>query len=409
MAAILAMPELADLPHGSAVFGARAAIERARSRGLADPALISCEARRIALSEGYPEAINCSGAILNTGLGRARLLSRPMQGHVALEIDLETGKRGDRQGPLAAILRELTGAEDAFVVNNNAAAVMLCVNTFARGKQVMLSRGQSVEIGGSFRLPDVVRSAGAKLLDVGCTNKTRIEDYREAYTPKAAVLLRCHPSNFKMTGFVEEPSISEMADFAGQQDIVFIDDAGSGCLIDTEKFGLPHEPKLVESIKAGSHLVTASGDKLIGGPQAGIILGKADLIVKIRKNPLARAVRIDKQSAAALYATLKMYLEGRESEIPIWKYVARTREDIRGLARDIDMEDSTCEIGGGSLPGVTLPSCRIVVAGPAQKRAKDFRSRLPAIIGYVNSGTFWLDMRTVEEDEVEFIRSALKS
>lgn len=385
---------------------------------------IRARARQIArerVEPSYSEALNCSGTILNTGLGRARLAPtaaealRRAASHVVLETDLETGKRGDRQKALAAMLRELTGAEDAFVVNNNAAAVMLAVNTFASGKSVLLSRGQSVEIGGSFRMPDVVRAAGARLIDVGTTNKTKADDYEKSAEEDTAVILRCHPSNFVMKGFVKEPSIGDMAAVAKKKKLILIDDAGSGCLLDTTKYGLPKEATLSESLKGGADLVTASGDKLLGGPQAGIIAGKRKLIRQIAKNPLARAVRIDKLTAAALEATLRLYIEGRELEIPTWKYIAKPLSEIRNAAQEVlarlktekiaaAMEDSVCEIGGGSLPGVKLPSCRIVInAVNAGDTARRLRMGKPPIIPYIEKGCVRLDLRTVEERELELL------
>src|SRR5688500_14622987 len=269
---LLSEPQLAAFSHRTALKAARAAVHEARN-GLAIDSILD---RAVELATGYDlsphrPAVNCSGTIMNTGLGRSRLpqaavdaINRVASHHSSLEIDLDTGRRGDRQAPLEEVLKELTGAEAAFAVNNNAGAVLLAVHTFAAGGSVLLSRGQSVEIGGAFRMPDVVTAAGARLIDVGCTNKTRLSDYADAIETDTRVLLRCHPSNFKMTGFVDEPSAEGLAGLAKEMGLVLIDDVGSGCLFRSEGLGLPHEPTLAESLQAGADVVTASGDKLLG-------------------------------------------------------------------------------------------------------------------------------------------------
>ena len=423
--------ELSGFAHSAAVEGARLALDEARANmngGQDFDSLVrrAAEFAGRVSATAYPAAINCSGAILNTGLGRARLaraaadaLAAGAGSHSILELDPETGRRGDRQARLANLLCKLTGAEDAMVVNNNAAAVLLTISTLAAGKEVLLSRGQSVEIGGSFRMPDVVRSAGAKLIDVGCTNRTRAADYENACTDETGAILRCHPSNFTMTGFVEEPSVAELASVAKVRGLALIDDAGSGCLVPTEQFGLPHEATLAESVAAGADVVTASGDKLLGGPQAGIILGRKEVAGAIRKNPLARAVRIDKQTATALEATLRLYVEGRQEEIPTIRYISRTGADVRGLANQLSellsglnvasqVEPATCEVGGGSLPGVQLSSWRISLDRPrSEEFAKRLRTFSPSIVGYIHGGKVCLDMRTVEVEELEAIADAV--
>jgi L-seryl-tRNA(Ser) seleniumtransferase len=424
--------ELSGFAHSAAVEGARLALDEARANlngGLDLDSLIrrAAELARSASATAYPAAINCSGAILNTGLGRARLakpaaeaLAAGAGSHSILELDPETGRRGDRQAGLSALLCKLTGAEAAMVVNNNAAAVLLTISTLAAGKEVLLSRGQSVEIGGSFRMPDVVRSSGAKLVDVGCTNRTRAADYENACTEETGAILRCHPSNFTITGFAEEPSVAELAAVAKARGLALIDDAGSGCLVRTEQFGLPHEATLAESVAAGSDVVTASGDKLLGGPQAGIILGRKDLVDAIRKNPLARAVRINKQTAAALEATLRLYVESRQEEIPTIRYISRTGAEVRGLANQLSkllsgrsiesqVEPATCEVGGGSLPGVQLSSWRIALDQPGPDEiSKRLRMFAPAIVGYIHDGKVCLDMRTVEVEELAVIAAAVE-
>lgn len=423
---LIADPRLSGFSHRVAVSAARQAVQEAR-----DGATIEDLGERAAnlaatleISSHRP-AINCSGTIMNTGLGRSRLsgaaasaIEAVLRSHSSLEVNLDSGKRGDRQGPLTALLTELTGAEDACVVNNNAGAVVLAVSTFAAGGSVLLSRGQSVEIGGAFRMPDVVVSAGARLIDVGCTNKTRLSDYADAIQEDTRAILRCHPSNFKMTGFVDEPSAAELADLAHEKGIALIDDVGSGCLYETSDLGLPHEPTLMEAVKTGADIITASGDKLLGGPQAGIMLGSKSAISRVRKNPLARALRIDKLAAAGIEATLKLCAEERFSEIPTYRALARSIDDISELGARVAaavggvMEDGVCEPGGGSLPGVTLPSKRIGFKSndPEQLAAKLRQGRTP-VIGYIEKGRCWIDLRTVEEFEeatlIDCLRTAL--
>jgi len=420
---LISDPSLAGFSHRAAVAGARQAVAEARDGNQEiDIAKRAAELANLASRPEHRPAINCSGTIMNTGLGRSRLadaaalaIEQVTRSHSSLEVDLDTGRRGDRQAPLASLLKELTNAEGAYVVNNNAGAVVLAVSTFTRGGSVLLSRGQSVEIGGAFRMPDVVVSAGARLIDVGCTNKTRLSDYANAIEEDTRVILRCHPSNFKMSGFVEEPSAAELAKLAHDKGLVLIDDVGSGCFYETTDLGLPHEPTLAEAVSTGADIITASGDKLLGGPQAGIMLGTSDALAHIRKNPLARALRIDKLAAAGIEATLRLCAEGRFSEIPTYRALARSLEEIteRGK-RIVDaaggvLEDGLCEPGGGSLPGVTLPSKRISLTGTsAQELAATFRNGETPIIGYVEKGKFWLDLRAIEEFEVDTLIAAIR-
>ncbi|MBA3725902.1 MAG: L-seryl-tRNA(Sec) selenium transferase [Armatimonadetes bacterium] len=431
VANLIAAPELAAFSHRTAVLGAREALKEAREAQNGKPSADRILERAAEIAErssqsAYGPAINCTGTILNTGLGRARLAKAAVEAiansagsHTVLELDLETGRRGNRQTGLENLLCELTGAEAAFVVNNNAAAVMITINTLACGMEVLLSRGQSVEIGGSFRMPDVIRGAGGNLVDVGCTNRTRASDYASAVTEDTAAILRCHPSNFTITGFVEEPAISELAEVAAEHELALIDDVGSGCLMDTAAYGLPHEPTLADSLQGGAHLVTASGDKLLGGPQAGIILGKREIVERVRKNPVARAVRIDKQTAAGLEATLKLYADGREGEIPTIAYLSRSDNEVRALGNKLSkklaeqkveasVEIATCEIGAGSLPGVSLPSYRLAITTDYPDGfARSLRMFRPAVVGYIGRGKVCLDMRTVDVDELPAIEKAI--
>ncbi len=432
VAKLIEEPALASYPHAYAVDAARQAIEEAREQATRGAEITPEQILERAVEHAerlqtpaFAPAINCSGAILNTGLGRARLAKAAVDAiraaadsHSTLEVNRETGARGDRQAGLRALLCRLTDAESALVVNNNAAAVLLAVNTIAQGKRVLLSRGQSVEIGGSFRMPDVVRQAGGILVDVGCTNRTRVRDYEEAFDEETGLILRCHPSNFVLRGFVEEPTVSDLAACAHRLGVPLLDDVGSGCLIETERFGLPHEPTLRDSLSAGADLVTASGDKLLGGTQAGILLGKREWIEKIAKNPLARAVRIDKLTAAGLEATLRLYVEGREHEIPTIRYLSRTPEDVHAIAKELverlapiptRLDRGETEVGGGSLPGVTLPTSRVGFPGAdPEALARALRMSHPPVFGYIQDDLFWLDPRTLDEDEVDVVVAAVR-
>ncbi len=366
-------------------------------------------------------AINMSGVVLHTGLGRARLAQAAIEqvrsvasSHSVLEFDEELGGRGDRQEHVRALLRELTGAEDAIVVNNGAASVVLALSALCAGRDVLLSRGQMVEIGGSFRLPDIVRHSACGLVEVGTTNKTRLSDYADAMTGSTAAVLRCHPSNFQIVGFTEEPSAQDLAGFCKTNGLALIDDVGSGCLVDTTVYGLPHERTLEEALKDGADVVTASGDKLLGGPQAGIMVGNRDAIKRIAKHPLARAFRIDKLTLAGIEATLRLYLEGMHEEIPVWRYVSRPMDEVKRLAaviakgqKGVKVEEGKTEIGGGSLPGATIPTYRVGLPGNPEDNASRLRSGRTPVVGYIHEGVFWLDPRTAEEEECSAVASSL--
>ena len=332
--------------------------------------------------------INATGVIINTNLGRAPLSQESLQaiatvaqGYSNLEYDLEAGERGSRHTHVRSVLRELTGAEDALVTNNNAAAVLLILSTLAAGREVIISRGQLVEIGGGFRVPDVMRQSGARLVEIGTTNRTHLRDYEEAITPETAVLLSVHPSNFRMTGFTESVPIGALAELAHRRGLLTVEDLGSGCLVDTARFGLAHEPTPQESIVAGADVICFSGDKLLGGPQAGVILGKSELMQRVGKHPLMRAIRIDKLTLAALEATLRHYQAQEATErIPIWRMIATPPEAVAlranrwahqlgewGIQAEVIIGQTT--IGGGSLPGETLPTTLLAV-GEAETRAQ---------------------------------------
>ncbi|HVT12959.1 MAG TPA: L-seryl-tRNA(Sec) selenium transferase [Fimbriimonadaceae bacterium] len=421
--------ELAGFPERIRVAVARQVIEEMRQaiRSGTETGGARPEERALAIAENMQRtslrpAINLTGVILHTGLGRARMaevvanhVRAVAANHSTLEIEAETGKRGNRQEHVRSLLIELTGAEDAFVVNNGAAAVVLALSALAKGREVILSRGQMVEIGGSFRMPDIVEESGCRLVEVGCTNKTRLGDYESAINGETAAILRCHTSNFKIVGFTEQPSLRDLVRLAHAYGALCIDDMGTGCLSDLSPHRLFEVPTLRDSVAAGSDVVTASGDKLLGGPQAGLILGRSESLEKLRRHPLARAFRIDKLSLAALEATLRLYVEGRESEIRSMAYIGRPLEEVKLLAgklaecvRGSLLEEGITEVGGGSAPGLGIPTWRV---GLSTKNAEATLKKLREadIIGRIEDGRVWLDPRTLEESELEQVCEVLRS
>ena len=376
-------------------------------------------------SSSLRPVINATGVILHTNLGRApmseetaRAMAECSIGYVNLEIDLDDGKRGSRQIHVESLLCRLTGAEAALVVNNNASAVLLALSALAKRKEVIVSRGQAVEIGGGFRIPNVMRQSGAKLIEVGTTNRTYVSDYEEAITPRTAALLRVHSSNFKVVGFAESVGIGELVGLGKRRGITVLDDIGSGCLIDTTRFGLEYEPLVQDSVKAGVDLIMFSGDKLLGGPQAGIIVGREELIAKLRKHPLARAVRIDKVRLAGLAATLIHYIKGEaEDKISVWHMISMPVGDIekrarawsKALGKAASVIDGRSMIGGGSIPGGTLPTRLISIdcRGKAQKLAEELRKGSTSVIGRIEENNLILDPRTVLPEEDEILVSSL--
>jgi L-seryl-tRNA(Ser) seleniumtransferase len=360
--------------------------------------------------------INATGVILHTNLGRAPLskatiaaMKAAAEDYSTLEYDLERGQRGSRSVHAESILQRLTGAEAGIVVNNNASAVLLVLSALANRKRVVISRTQLVEIGGGFRVPDVMKQSGAKLVEVGTTNKVRLSDYQEALEEPAALVMRAHRSNFKIVGFTEEPELKEIVTLSHQSNTPVVDDLGSGALLDTAKYGLAHEPTVGESLAAGVDLVCFSGDKLLGGPQAGIILGRKSLIDKIRKHPLARAVRADKTCLAGITATLLHYLKDEaEREIPIWMMMSLTLEQIKSRAEawretleqgDVIPSEST--VGGGSLPNECTSTFVLAlrVKSP-DKLLKKLREAKPPIIARTANDKVLLDPRTVLDDDL---------
>ncbi len=372
--------------------------------------------------------INATGVIVHTNLGRAPLshaareaMDHAGQGYVNLEYDLDAGSRGSRYVHAEALLRDLTGAEAALVVNNNAGAVFLVLSALARGREVVISRGQLVEIGGGFRIPDVLRQSGALLVEVGTTNRTHPRDFKEAIGPETALLLRVHSSNFKQIGFTAEVSLEELVSLGHGAGVLVVDDLGSGTLIDTSRYGLAPEPMVQQSVAAGADLVTFSGDKLLGGPQAGLIVGRADLVRELRQHPLTRALRVDKSTLAALQATLLHYVRGEaEREIPVWRMVSTPHEMLAERAADLAAQlrgsnlsatvvPSEGTVGGGSLPGETLPGISVALAVPAPDDvAARLREGSPAVVARIADGRLLLDLRTVQPDEDEVLLRAVQ-
>jgi L-seryl-tRNA(Ser) seleniumtransferase len=369
--------------------------------------------------------INASGVILHTNLGRAPLSHSAMQavqvvatGYSNLEFDLGKGQRGSRLVHAEELLCRLTGAQAALVVNNNAAAVLLVLSALARRRAVVISRTQLVEIGGGFRVPDVMKQSGARLMEIGATNRVHLKDYAAALEEKPALILRAHRSNFQIIGFTSEPSLAEIAGVAQRAGLPLVDDLGSGSLLDTARFGLSHEPMVQESLAAGADLVCFSGDKLLGGPQAGIIVGRADLVARLKKHPLARAIRADKLCLAALSATLLHYLKDEaERAIPVWRMLSASPEDLSRRAQawrvalgqgQVVPGEST--VGGGSLPGETQPTHLLAIQAPSPNRLLTrLQQRRPPVIARVQDDRLVLDPRTVLPEQEDAMLAVVRA
>lgn len=371
--------------------------------------------------------INATGVMLHTNLGRAPLsreaiaaMATAAVGYCNLEFDLDSGERGSRDVHLEPILCQLTGAEAAIAVNNNASAVLLALTALARGKEVIVSRGEAVEIGGSFRIPDVMRQSGAKLVEVGTTNCTYIADYEQAITSETAALLRVHSSNFRVVGFTHTVTIEEIAALGKERDLPVIDDLGSGCFLDCTAFGLAPEPMVPQSVAAGASVICFSGDKLMGGPQAGIIVGKKDNIGRLRRHPLYRASRLDRVRIAGLAATLIHYLKGEATaKIPVWTMIStpltklerRAKKWAEALGNLSCVVDGESMVGGGSLPGSTLPTKLLSIPGnqkySPQTLAQKLRAGTPPIVGRVSEDALLLDPRSVSPVEDKTIIKVL--
>jgi L-seryl-tRNA(Ser) seleniumtransferase len=368
--------------------------------------------------------INASGVILHTNLGRAPLsaeaidaMDKVSRSYANLEFDLAAGSRGSRHVHVEGLLCRLSGAEAALVVNNNAAAVLLGLTALAKRKEVIVSRGQAVEIGGGFRIPDVMRQGGVKLVEVGTTNRTYPRDFEQAVTPRTAALMRVHSSNFKLVGFTSEVTLEELVAIAKKHDLLVLDDLGSGCFLDTAVYGLAPEPMVQQSVKAGASLTFFSGDKLVGGPQAGIIVGQKELIEKLKRHPLARALRLDKTRLAALAVTLLHYLkEEAVAKVPVWRMIAAPLDEIERRAglwssalKGSEVVPGETMVGGGSLPGGSLPTRLVSLGGhDVQLIAEKLRLREIPIIGRIEKNRLLIDPRSVLPEEDEIVLKALK-
>ena len=417
----------------------RAVLDEARkaaARGGAPPERDSILARAAALaarmSFGLSPVINATGVVLHTNLGRAslpepavRAVTRAARGYTDLEVDREPGTRGRRTSRAEFLLTALTGAEDALVVNNNAAAVLLALETLARGREVVVSRGELIEIGGEFRVPDIMARSGATLREVGTTNRTHLRDYAEAIGPDTALLLKVHTSNYRVVGFTAEVGSRELADLGRERGVPVMEDLGSGSLVDLRPWGFPHEPTVPEVVAAGIDLVTFSGDKLLGGPQAGILVGRRPLLARLKRNPLNRALRIDKLTTAALEATLYAYESGSARETvptlqrltePLQTVLARARRlrarlggDVRGRLGASIVRDSA-QVGGGALPTVELPTAGLAVGrsvAEALRLDAALRAGDPPVVGRMLDDRLFLDCRTVLPGQVVLLARAL--
>ena len=375
------------------------------------------------------QVINATGVIVHTNLGRAPLsqsaidaMTQAARGYTDLEMDLSTGRRGSRQAHLQSLLQQVTGAEAALAVNNNASALLLGLSALSVGKEVIVSRGEAVEIGGGFRIPDVLKQSGATLVDVGTTNRTYIRDYQDAITENTAAMLKVHSSNFRVEGFTAEVEPSELVELSKERGIPVLHDVGSGALLPTEAYGLAHEPTPQQSIAAGVGLVFFSGDKLLGGPQSGIVVGQTELVRRLERHPLARAVRIDKMNLAGLTATVLHYLKQEaEAEVPIWRMISAREEGIKDraarwktqLSLPGEVISGRSAVGGGSLPGETLPtwvlalSCEGDAGGP-ERVMRRLREANPPVVARIEDDRVILDPRTVMPEEEESLLTALR-
>ena len=410
-------------PRDVVVQALRDTLDRARAdirsgKGVPDANALVDDARlhiEGSLTPSLRPVINATGVIIHTNLGRAPLsaaargaIESVAAGYSNLEYDLTAGERGSRYIHAERLLCRLTGSEGALVVNNNAGALFLALSALAQGREVVISRGQLVEIGGGFRIPDVLRQSGARLVEVGTTNRTHIADYRAAANSQTALLLRVHYSNFRQLGFTADVPLAEMVALGHSLGVPVLDDLGSGSLLDTTLYGLAPEPMVQQSVAAGADLVTFSGDKLLGGPQAGLIVGREELVAQLRHHPLARALRVGKDTLAALQATLLHYLHGEaEQEVPVWRMISLPLESLSARAtawanalRDRDIPASVVQahstIGGGSLPGEVLPTCALALAHPSPDAlTAALRTGLPPVVARILADQVILDPRTV--------------
>ena len=409
---------LAAEPHDLAVAAARTALQRARetiSAGFEPDSLVDAVLAELvaARTPSLRRVLNATGVLVHTNLGRAPLARAALErvvevggGYSNLEYDLTEGTRGSRQEHLAGLLRRLTGAEAALVVNNNAAAVLLALAALADGREVVVSRGELIEIGDGFRIPDVLARSGARLVEVGTTNRTKAGDYESAIGLGTALLLRVHQSNFRVVGFSERPQLEELAAVARGHDLPLVDDLGSGAL-----GSVGDEPTPAESLRAGADLVCFSGDKLLGGPQAGVVVGRAELVERLRRHPLQRALRADKLTLAALEGTLMLALDPRSrDDVPVLRMLHEPLETVRARAERLaglvggEVEETVARVGGGALPLAELPSAACAVE---EALAKHLRHGAPPVVAVVRDGRTLLDCRTLAEDEIDLVAGAV--
>jgi L-seryl-tRNA(Ser) seleniumtransferase len=422
------LPSVDELARSSndplAVDAARVVLARAREdiQAGADPGDLAERLRGElagARAARLRRALNATGVVVHTNLGRAPLAEAALErvrevgrGYSNLEYDLSAGTRGSRQDHVAGILRRLTGAEAALVVNNNAAAVLLALAALGEGRDVIVSRGELIEIGDGFRIPDVLARSGARLVEVGTTNRTRAADYEQAIGPETAVLLRVHQSNFRLVGFTELPSVADLARIAQRHDLPLVDDLGSGALTPSNSLLLSDEPSVRESLEAGADLVCFSGDKLLGGPQAGIVVGRAELVERLRRHPLQRAMRADKLTLAALEGTLALYLEPERAlqEVPVLRMALESADAVRARAERLvelvggEVEETVGRVGGGALPLAELPSFACAVE---EELAAPLRAGDPPVVGVVRDGRLLLDCRTLGDSDVQEVATAV--
>ena len=416
---LVADERLAPFGHALGVEAARTVLARARDeiRAGRDPGDLPARVRdelAASLRPRLRRVLNATGVIVHTNLGRAPLPKAALDrvrdvaaGYSNLEYDLAEGGRGSRQDHLAGLLRRVTGAEAALVVNNNAAAVMLALAALAEGRDVLVSRGELIEIGDGFRIPDVLVRSGARLREVGTTNRTRAADYERAIGPETGALLRVHQSNFRLVGFTEQPAVTELAEVASRHALALVDDLGSGALVP-----VGDEPTARGSVDAGADLVCFSGDKLLGGPQAGIVVGRGELVERLRRHPLQRAVRADKLSLAALEGTLALYLDPERAlrEIPVLRALVEPEESVRSRAERLarmtggEVEETVARVGGGALPLLELRSFACALA---EDLARRLREAEPPVVATVRDGRCLLDCRTIPDDEVDEVARAV--
>jgi L-seryl-tRNA(Ser) seleniumtransferase len=431
---VLREPRLRDAPHDVAAGAVRESLASARAAvaaGMRPPTfaeVVEDAASRsdAALRPPLRPLINATGIILHTNLGRAPLADEAIEamaavsrGYSDLEFHLATGRRGSRHDVLEPLLTRLTGAEAAMAVNNNASAVLLALSALATGREVALSRGELVEIGGGFRIPDVMRQSRARLVEVGTTNRTRLADFEAAVTERTAALMRVHASNFRISGFTESAPLEALAALARDRGLLLLDDLGSGCLLDSRRYGLAAEPTPQASVAAGADVVMFSGDKLLGGPQAGLVVGRKAPLDRMKRHPLARAVRLDKASIAGTAATLRLYLEGRaEERVPVWRMIATPLAQLERRAYEIaavagaqaSVVDGRSMVGGGSLPEESLPT-KLAALSPLRGGATKLAARLRAlgVVPRIEDGRVLLDLRTVREDEDVALIAAIRA